>query len=84
MKHSYIRYAAISEDGESIFQYDHAIDQDSGEWSEWFDAWSFDPEIIAECAYVHSDILKDHLKENNCAAKIKKYKITVEELREDN
>lgn len=80
MKHSYICYAAVSEDGESIFQRDSARDEDSGELGEWFNEWVFDPEIVAECGFMCRNHLERYLKEANCPAKIKKFRITVEQL----
>lgn len=81
-KHSYTCYAAVSKDGQSIFQRESSRDDDSGELLEWFDEWQFGLELVPDCAYMEGwqDILRRDLKNQNIDAQIKKFKITVEEL----
>lgn len=85
MKHSYICYAAISESKHfankeaGIFEFDWSVDEQD-QLERYYKEWHFDPEIIAECSYVDRDALEQDLKTTNCPAQIKKYKITVEEL----
>lgn len=86
MKHSYICYAAISESKHfgnkdvGIFEFDNSFDQ-SGKPERYYKEWHFDPEIIADCAYVDKDSLMLDMIETNCpATEIKKYRITVEDL----
>lgn len=81
-KHSYICYAAISKDGRSIFEYNQDTDADTGEFLEWFSEWQFSLRLVPDCAYMEGwqGILQDELNRQNINAKIKKYKITVEEL----
>lgn len=80
MKQSYILYAAVSKDGESIFEYRR--DVDSGELLERFDEWQFGIELVPDCAYMDGwqAILRRDLNRLNIDAQIKKFKITVEEL----
>lgn len=82
MKHSYICYAAVSEDGRSIFEHRCDRDEDSGELLESFDEWQFSLGLVPDCAYMEGwqGILQDELNRQNINAKIKKYKMTVEEL----
>lgn len=84
-KHSYICYAAISKDGQSIFEYRYEPDSDNGE-TEWFDQWQFGEqkclELVPDCAYMDGwqDILQEELNRQNIDAQIKKYKIIVQEM----
>lgn len=52
MKHSYICYAAISKDGQSIFEHRYETDYDSGEQLEWFDEWQFSLGLVPDCASI--------------------------------
>lgn len=70
-KHSYICYAAISKDGESIFEHRCETGADSGEWLEWFDEWQFNHqkglELVPDCAYMDGwqGILQNDLNSQN-------------------
>lgn len=79
MKHSYICYAAISKDGQSIFQFDFSLDGTKNP-KIYYREWHFDPEIIADCGYEDEKSLMFDIVSTNCPAQVKKYKITVEEL----
>lgn len=75
-KHSYICYAAISKDGQSIFEHRQEGDQ------EWFDEWQFGHqtglELVPDCSYADGwrGILQDDLNRQNIDAQIKKFKLT--------
>lgn len=80
MKSSYICHAAVSKDGQSIFQRKSSRDEDSGELLEWFNEWQFDLTHVPDCGYVWKSMLESDLKAQKLDAQIKKFKITVEEL----
>lgn len=84
-KHSYFCYAAISEDGEGIFEHRYERDADSGELLEWFQEWQFGLEHVPNHSYSEGwqDILQNDLNAQKISAKIKKYKVTVEEVEEE-
>lgn len=88
MKHSYVCYAAISESkhfankGAGIFEFDWSVDEHN-QPERYYKEWHFDPEIIADCAYIDENSLILDIIATNCPAQIKKYKITVEELPEE-
>lgn len=87
MKHSYIRYAAVLDGDylgrfEGIFEFDLSFDENEDP-EKYFTQWCFDPEIVDDCGYADRDSLECDIKMTNCPAKIKKYKITVEELSDE-
>lgn len=79
-KHSYTCYAAVSKDGQSIFQRESSRDEDSGELLEWFNEWHFDLAHVPDCGYVWKSMLESDITAQKLDAQIKKFKITVEEL----
>lgn len=88
MKHSYICYAAVSESDHfsnkeaGIFEFDWSVDEQN-QPERYYKEWCFDPEIIVDCAHADKSVLAFDIEKTNCPAKIKKYKITVEELPEN-
>lgn len=71
MKHSYICYAAVSESDHfsnkkaGIFEFDWSVDEQN-QPERYYKEWCFDPEIIAEFAYMDRETLEESIKCTNC------------------